>query len=293
MTAGKGAETGMKTQKIRSKDAAWQKLEVLKTNRNKRYRYFEFLVEGVRNLNEAEKNGWEFSSLLYPADTPLSDWARDFLRRVRTDVNLELTPALMKELSEKEDTSELMAVVKMRPDDPSVIRPKDGAAPLVALFDRPSNKGNLGTILRTLDALGADGLILTGHGVDLYDPEVVGATMGSFFRVPAVRIPRHEDLAAFFDGLRREWGEINIPGTTAHAEKPLWDCDLTGPTVFMIGCETDGLSEGLRPFCTEMVTIPMAEISSASSFNVACAATVMFYEAVRQRAAKNEAGKEG
>ncbi len=278
----------MKTQKIRSKDAAWQKLEVLKTNRNKRYRYFEFLVEGVRNLNEAEKNGWEFSSLLYPADTPLSDWAKDMLRRVKTDVNLELSPALMKELSEKEDTSELMAVVKMRPDDPSVIRPKNGGIPLVALFDRPSNKGNLGTLIRTLDGLGAHGLILTGHGVDPYDPETVGATMGSFFRIPVVRIPRHEDLEAYFDSLRREFGDLAVTGTTAHAEKALWECDLTRPTVFMIGCETDGLSAGLRPLCTELVTIPMDPSSSASSFNVACAATVLFYEAVRQRSRRGD-----
>ena len=278
----------MKTQKIRSKDAAWQKLEVLKSNRNKRYRYGEFLVEGVRNLNEAVRYGWEFSSLIYPAGIPLSDWAKDMLARVRTDVDLELTPALMRELSDKEDTSELMAVVKMRPDDPGAVRPRDGGVPLAALFDRPSNRGNLGTMLRTLDAVGADGLILTGHGVDLYDPEVVGATMGSFFRVPAVRIPRHDDLAAYFDRLREEYGTLAVIGTTAHAEKPIWDCDLTVPTVFMIGCETDGLSEGLRPLCTEMVTIPMDAQSSASSFNVACAATVMFYEAVRQRSRRGE-----
>ena len=82
----------MKTQIIRSKDAAWQKLEVLKTNRNKRYRYFEFLVEGVRNLNEALRYGWTFSSLIYPSGTPLSDWAKDMLKKTPTEVNLELTP---------------------------------------------------------------------------------------------------------------------------------------------------------------------------------------------------------
>ncbi|MCR4905685.1 MAG: hypothetical protein K6A33_06350 [Clostridiales bacterium] len=271
---------------IRTKDAAWQKLEVLKTNRNKRYHYGEFLVEGVRNLNEARRNGWVFSSLIYPANAPLSDWAKDMLRTTRTEENIELPASFMAELSEKDETSELMAVVKMRPDDAAEIKPRGGAAPLVALFDRPSNKGNLGTLLRTLDALGADGLILTGHGVDLYDPDVVGATMGSFFAMPTVRIPRHDDLAAYFDGLRATYGALNVIGTTSHAadvKGPLWESDLTGPTVFMIGCETDGLSEGLRPFCTEMVTIPMAETSTASSFNVACAATVMFYEAVRQR----------
>ncbi|MGN1346444.1 MAG: TrmH family RNA methyltransferase [Eubacteriales bacterium] len=272
----------MKTTKIHSRSAAYQKLEVLASNRNKRYKYYEFLVEGVRNINEALRNGWEIVSLIYASGAPLSDWAKGVLRTTKTlEGNIELDGTLMRELSEKEDTSELMAVVKMRPDDASQIHFR--GAPLLALFDRPSNKGNLGTILRTLDALGADGLILTGHGVDLYDREVVGASMGSFFNVPVIRMPRHDDLAAFLADVSARYGTLTVVGTTAHAETRLSELDLTGPTLFMIGCETDGLSEGLRPFCTVMATIPMAPTSSASSFNVACAATVMFYEAVRQR----------
>lgn len=283
----------MKIQKILSKDAAYQKLEVLKTNRNKRYRYGEFLVEGVRNINEAVARDWEIVSFVYAARRQLSDWAKNLLRTVPTAVNLELAPNLMDEISGKEDASELLAVVKMK-DDADRDTPwlldalglgtaANGKAPLLALFDRPSNRGNLGTIIRSLDALGADGLILTSHGVDLYDPDVVISTMGSFFALPVVRVPRHDALAALFDGIREIWGDLQILGTTAHAEKALWQVDLTRPTVFMIGCETDGLSEGLKPLCTEMITIPMAETSYASSFNVACAATTMFYEAVRQR----------
>ena len=271
----------MKTTKIRAKDAAYQKLEVLGTNRNKRYRYYEFLVEGVRNINEAIKNGWQISSLVYSPEMPLSDWAKNLIKTTRTEGNLELTLPLMTELSGKEDTSEMMAVVKMRPDEHTQIKPK--GPPLIALFDRPSNKGNLGTIIRSLDALGADGLILTGHGVDLYDKEVVGASMGSFFKLPVIRMPGHSELSAYMEKLREEYGEINVIGTTAHAETRLFDIDLTRPTIFMIGCETDGLSMGLREFCSQMITIPMAEGCAASSFNVACAATVMFYEAVRQR----------
>ena len=285
----------MKVQKILSKDAAYQKLEVLKTNRNKRYRYGEFLVEGVRNINEAVIKGWEIVSWVYAARRQLSDWAKNMLRTVPTEVNLELAPALMDEISGKEDASELLAVVKMKDDadrDTAWLldalhltgrNPQNSRPPLLALFDRPSNRGNLGTIIRSLDALGADGLILTGHGVDLYDPDVVVSTMGSFFALPVVRIPRHDALAALFAGIRETFGDLQVLGTTAHAEKALWQMDLQKPTVFMIGCETDGLSEGLKPLCTEMVTIPMAETSYASSFNVACAATVMFYEAAKQR----------
>jgi len=274
----------MKNIRIRTRDAAYQKLEVLSTNRNKRYKYYEFLVEGVRNINEARKNGWEFSSLIFDPAAELSDWAKDTIKKTKTDVNIELSGSLMAELSDHEDTSELMAVVKMRQDDTDQIKIRN-RAPLIAIFDRPSNKGNLGTIIRTLDSLGADGLILTGHGVDLYDREVVGATMGSFFALPAVRIPKHSDLLRYMDELREKYGDLQVIGTTAHAEKAVWEPDLTKPTIFMIGCETDGLSEGLRAYCTEMVTIPMAENCAATSFNVACATTVMFYEATRQRAA--------
>ena len=280
----------MKVQKILSKDAAYQKLEVLKTNRNKRYRYGEFLVEGVRNINEAVARDWEIVSWVYAARRQLSDWAKNLLHAVPTSVNLELAPALMDEISGKEDASEMLAVVKMKDDADrdtawflDALQLSDDRPPLLALFDRPSNRGNLGTIIRSLDALGADGLILTGHGVDLYDPDVVVSTMGSFFALPVVRIPRHDALAALFEAIREKWGDLQVLGTTAHARTALWQVDLKKPTVFMIGCETDGLSEGLKPLCTEMITIPMAETSYASSFNVACAATVMFYEAVRQR----------
>ena len=280
----------MKVQKILSKDAAYQKLEVLKTNRNKRYRYGEFLVEGVRNINEAVAKDWEIVSWVYAARRQLSDWAKNLLRTVPTSVNLELAPALMDEISGKEDASEMLAVVKMKDDSDrdtawflDALQLSADRPPLLALFDRPSNRGNLGTIIRSLDALGADGLILTGHGVDLYDPDVVVSTMGSFFALPVVRIPRHDALAALFEAIREKWGDLQVLGTTAHARTALWQVDLKKPTVFMIGCETDGLSEGLKPLCTEMITIPMAETSYASSFNVACAATVMFYEAVKQR----------
>ena len=158
--------------KIFSRNAQYQKFEVLLSNRNKRYKYGEFLVEGVRNLNEARRAGWEFSSLLYTDEAPLSGWAREFLQNVKTEENFVLTRALMQELSRKEDTSELMAVVKMREDRFDALSLPEN--PLLVVFDRPSNRGNLGTMLRSCDALGADALLITGHAVDLYDPEVIG-----------------------------------------------------------------------------------------------------------------------
>lgn len=272
----------MRTEKINARSATFQKFEVLKTNRNKRFKYGEFFVEGVRNINNAVENGWHIVSFLYDAERKLSDWAKEKLQTVHTDVNYALKPELLKELSSKEDTSELLAVIKMKNDDFSRI--KLSKAPLIALFDRPSNHGNLGTILRSCDALGVEGLIITGHAVDLYDPDVVSSTMGSFFCVPAIRIADNDTVFQLIEDLRAKYPDFQVVGTTAHNEKQLFDVDFTKPTLLMIGNETEGLRRIYKEQSDILTTIPMNPMGSASSFNVACAATVMFYEAIRQRA---------
>lgn len=264
---------------IFSRGADFQKLQVLKTNRNKRHRYGEFFVEGVRNIKGALENGWEFSALLYARGRELSGWGKEMLEATRAE-RWRLLPELMDELSGKEDGSELMAVVKMRSAGDELLPGSE--RPLWVLFDRPSNRGNLGTLLRSCDGLGADGLILTGHGVDLYDPEVVTASMGSFFKVPAVQV-ENAQVAAWIDKMRGRYPGLKTVGTTAHREKTIFQEDLRGPVLLMLGNETDGLSYGFKQSCDVLCTIPMAESSSASSFNVACSGTVMLYEAVRQR----------
>lgn len=271
----------MKPERIYARNAAFQKFEVLKSNRNKRFKYGEFFVEGVRNINQAVHNGWEIASFLYAYDRPLSHWAKDKLSSVKTVQNYEMSGALMEALSAKDDTSELLAVVKMREDN--LKRIPRSSAPLIALFDRPSNHGNLGTLMRSCDSLGIEGLIITGHSVDLYDPAVVSASMGSFFRVPAVRVSENETVFEWIDAMKREYPGFQVVGTTAHHETSIADVDFRRPTLFMIGNETDGLCKAFKERSDVLATIPMSGTSSASSFNVACAASIFFYEAVRQR----------
>ena len=181
----------MQEAKVFTKNNIFQKFEVLKTNRNKRYRYHEFFVEGVRSLNEAVRNNWKIKSFVYDKNN-LSDWAKDMINKVNTDMNYCLTPELMKELSGKEDTSELMAVIEMREDELEQVTLSE--KPFIVLFDRPSNRGNLGTMIRSCDALGVDMLIITGHAVDLYDTDVVVSAMGSCFKLPVIRISDNKAL---------------------------------------------------------------------------------------------------
>ena len=270
----------MAEQRIFTKNSTYQQIEVLKTNRNKRYRQNCFLVEGVRSLNEAVRNGWKIRSLVYSPDQ-LSGWAQGMIRTVRTDVNYVLTPELMKDLSGKTDTSELMAVIEMREDRPDTIRLSDN--PFLVLFDRPSNRGNLGTMIRSCDALGVDALILTGHAVDLYDPDVVVSAMGSFFNLPVLRIADNNELYAYIAELKEKYPGFITVGTTAHRESPIWSETLSGPLMLMVGNETMGLNKAFKEYCDKLCTIPMAETSYASSFNVSCAASIMMYEIIRQR----------
>ena len=278
----------MKETRIIAKDSTFQKFEVLKTNRNKRYKYNEFLVEGVRSLKEAVANKWNIKSFIYDSGN-LSDWARGTISSVKTQENFVLTPELMKDLSGKEDTSELMAIIEMREDRLENV--PLSKTPFIVLFDRPSNKGNLGTIIRSCDSLGADMLIITGHAVDLYDPDVVVSAMGSFFNMPVIRIEDNNDLYSYINNLKGSYPSLLVAGSTAHKETPIEEVDFTRPLVLMIGNETMGLNKAFKDYCDVLCTIPMDEKSYATSFNVGCAASIMMYEVTRQRkslAALNE-----
>lgn len=272
----------MKIIHIGKRNASYQQLQGLRDNRTRRLRQGAFFVEGVRNINQAIAAGWKIRSLIY-ADGELSDWARGILASADTEVNYQLTGELMAGLSGKEDVSELMAVVEMKRPQRWRVAGKDTDTPLLVLFDRPGNKGNLGTILRTCDALGADGLILTGHGVDPYDPEVLQASMGSFFRVPVRQVESNEEMDTLLGELRKKYPALQLIGTTSHREKPVYRQPLTGPVMILLGNETLGLSRRYKEMADVLCSIPMADTSSASSLNVGCAASILLYEAARQR----------
>jgi tRNA G18 (ribose-2'-O)-methylase SpoU len=264
--------------KVRSENNHFQHVEVLKRNRAKRQRYGEFFVEGVTPLNRAIEHGWEMQTLVYSTEKRLSKWAREVIDRSTAEMHLDLSPALMDKLSDKEDHSELLAVFKMAPDDLSRIEVTRDL--LVVAFDRPSNHGNLGTAIRSCDAFGVGGLIVTGHAVDLYDTRTIRASVGSVFAVPVVRLPSHSELAVWLETLRSEFA-VQVVGTSAKAKQDILDADLSRPTLLAIGNETIGLSRSYRDLCDEMYRIPM--YGSTTSLNVACAASILLYEADRQR----------
>ncbi|HEX7542290.1 MAG TPA: RNA methyltransferase [Anaerolineales bacterium] len=267
------------TIKIFTENSDYQYLETLRRNRVKRSRSGEFFVEGVRAITQAAENEWEINALVFSREKRLSDWAEGIILKTNAKKHFELPLRLMEKLSDKEDASELIALVGIPADDLSRIAVRDKM--LVVVLDRPSSPGNLGTIIRSCDALRADGLIISGHATDLYDPETIRATTGSFFCVPAVRLPSHRDLTPWIYGLKKRLDGLQVVGTSAKAKVPIREHDFTAPTILLVGNETNGLSDAYQALADAIVTIPM--YGYASSLNIACAASILLYEAARQR----------
>jgi TrmH family RNA methyltransferase len=272
-------------QRITTRNARFQQWQALLGNRNKRQRAREFLVQGVRPITLATQHSWPIHALAYDDGRQLSRWAEGLLRTTNTDTgtNTELVamaPDLLAELGEKEEAApEIVAVVEMPPDDLS--RVAVGPEFLGVVFDRPTSPGNIGTLIRSADAFGADGVIVTGHAADVYDPRAVRASTGSLFAVPTVRSPSHREVMAWLEERRAAGSGVRIVGTDEHGDASVSEFDLTGPTLLLIGNETSGLSSAWRELCDHVVSIPMS--GSASSLNAANAATVVLYEAARQR----------
>lgn len=269
-----------RTLRITRPNAQFQQWEALLRNRTKRLRAGELIVQGVRPITLALEHGWRVRAVLYDEDRQLSRWAEDVVERAR-GLRVAMAPELLHQLSDKDDdTPELLAVVGMPDDD--LARIPAGPDFLGMVFDRPSSPGNIGTTVRSLDAFGGSGLVVTGHGADPYDPKAVRASTGSLFAVPVVRVPSHREVLAWVDRERAEGRPIVIVGTDENGTEMIDDVDLTGPNLLVIGNETAGLSAAWRDACDVIARIPIG--GAASSLNAASAATVTLYEATRQRA---------
>lgn len=263
----------MRTTRIDRRNATFQQWQALLTNRTKRTRAGLFLVQGVRPINLALEHGWPVRAWL-ACTGRRSDWAEEVTRAHPAAEHYTLAPELLAELAEKADGAELIALVQMPPDDLARIEPRPGAP--VVVFDRPSTPGNIGTLVRSIDALGGSGLIVTGHAADAYDPKAIRATTGSFFGVPVVRCDTHATVLEWAGTLG-----LTVLGTDEDGDLPLPDADLTGGTLVVIGNETRGMARAWREACDHTVTIPIA--GTASSLNAAAAGTVVLYEAARRR----------
>ncbi len=227
-----------------------------------------FLVEGLLHVGEAVEAGWHVESLLYCPERLRSGFGRQLVERLAAD-GVRCAPvseAVFASFAEKDNPQGIAALVRQRH------LPLDSFPPfrLAVALVSPQDPGNIGSIFRTIDAVGADGLLLLEGGADPYQPACVRASMGTLFWKPFVQA----GFEAFAAWVRA--GGFRLLGTSAHAEARLTDIRLDDlPTILLFGSEQKGLTPEQAAVCDVLLSLPMR--GRASSLNLAVAAGIFLY----------------
>lgn len=224
-----------------------------------------FLVEGIHHVGEVVEAGWDIETVLYAPGLLTSTFARDLINRLDSQ-RQPVSEQVMESLADKENPQGILAVVRQKKTQLHELQQISRAVALVS----PQDPGNVGTILRTMDAVGAEALFLLERGVELYHPSVVRSSMGTLFWKPVVQT----SFDAFVQWARE--GKYQLIGTSAHGDVEYQTLVPRSPWVLVLGNEQKGLSQEQMGACDVTVSLPMK--GRVSSLNLSVAAGVLLYQ---------------
>jgi TrmH family RNA methyltransferase len=234
-----------------------------------------FMIEGVKMVEEAlrDKAG---VTMVVASPSLVQHHGKGVIKlaETRSIGILWISDKLMDAIAESKTPQPVMAIVAMKKHSEDELLAH--ASKLIVICHQLQDPGNLGTIIRTVEAVGAAGIALTPHTVDPYGAKAVRASMGSMLRLPVVRIG---DCRAFVK-LCKQRGFQTV-ATVVTGEKSHFDIDLKKPTVVILGQEGAGLPQDILEEVDLCVRIPLAD--TIDSLNVATASAVLLYEVMRQR----------
>jgi TrmH family RNA methyltransferase len=233
------------------------------------------LVEGVRHVAEAAEAGAIIDAVAYAPGRLASPFALDLIRRLaaRGADCLALSPDVFETLADKDSPQDIVAVVRQQRAALDDLSPRN--MPWGVALVEPQDPGNVGSILRTVDAVGAGGLILIGAGADPYHPTSIRASMGALFWRPVASAT----FDAFAAWARRH--AYRTVGTSARGEVDYRQADYERPLILLLGSEREGLADQHKAVCHQLVRLPMR--GKVSSLNLSVAAGVLLYQAAGDR----------
>lgn len=247
----------------------WAQLLDKKT-RDKEQKY---IVEGIHLVQEALKSQEDVECVVHSLEQGLPreiEWPHDAgIERIG------VTEAIIAKCTDAVTPQPVFAVIrKRRHEIEALLRDRRS---LVVVVDGVQDPGNLGTIIRSADAVGATGVVIGRDSVDVYNPKTIRSTMGSLFHLPVVV----GDLPSLLEQAKQQG--VRIVSTSLQAQSHCYGYDFTQPTWIILGNEAKGVSAQAAAFVDpeDQLIIPMR--GQAESLNVAMAATVLLYEAQRQR----------
>lgn len=226
----------------------------------KKYRNSEnkFLLEGYKAIKEAFDAGITIEKIFVDKNKTKE---YDFLK----DKIIQTTEPVLKKLSTTETAPESVAVGIQKIYNFDVLK----KAKKVVLLEEIKDLGNLGTILRSAVAFGADAVVLYGESVDIYNPKCVRASVGNLWKIPVFHIKDYNQLQHIFE-------KFNKIATLPRSKNFLKNFDIKFPALIMFGSEAAGLSDELIKFSTNSVKIEMAE--TVESLNLAVSVSIILYE---------------
>ncbi|MDR1324160.1 MAG: RNA methyltransferase [Candidatus Margulisbacteria bacterium] len=228
-----------------------------------------FLIEGQRELDIAVRHGVEIVQFLYnPEKYSFSvNLGQNFAEKIK------VSGKVLERISYRGDTEGFVAVAKARQKDLRGFNLPDN--PLIVVLDKLEKPGNIGAILRTAAAAGVDAVLLSDAVGDLYNPNLIRASLGTIFSLPVFTVSANEVL---------NWLNLHKIKTiiaSPYAKKTHFAYDFSAPAALIIGSEADGVSEIWTKNAADSVLIPMS--GAVDSLNASVSAAVLIYEALRQR----------
>ena len=223
-----------------------------------------FILEGKRLVDEIP-NSWEIKYLLK---------AESYSEDINFENVYTVKDSLFEKISETVNPQGILAVCHIKEFD--VTNVDYSNSPFFVVLENVTDPGNMGTLIRTADAAGADGIFLSKGCVDIYNPKVIRATMGSIFHLPIYRNLNLMDLMEDFKNNNVKTLAAHLKGTSTP-----YKVDMTTACAVIIGNEANGLSDEISEMASDLVKIPMP--GKAESMNAGIAGGILIYEAVRQR----------
>ena len=229
-----------------------------------------FYIEGERIIDEIPSNieikKYIFSEKFYK---DLKNKEKD-----KKIDNIVVSDSVFKKISDTINPQGIMAICSMPKNNINSIKIKENK--VFVILDRICDPGNMGTIIRTAEALGIDSIFLSKGCVDLYNPKVIRATMGAIFHIPIIQ---DCDISYLITHLKSN--NVNIVCTHLDGDKAPYNIDFKKSTAILIGNEANGVLEQYKNEADELVKIPM--VGKVESMNASISSAIIFYEVLSQR----------
>lgn len=229
-----------------------------------------FLIEGQREIELAQKGGYEIETLLFLPEISSELEAKKLSRSAEL---IEISKEVYQKLAYRDTTEGILAIAKSK--NLSLSELNLGENPLILVAEAPEKPGNIGAILRTADAANLDAVIIANPKSDLYNPNIVRSSVGCLF-TNNIATGTTEEIIAFLKAKN-----ISIYCATLQNSTGYHTQDYTTPTALVVGTEATGLTQEWRDNATQNIIIPMQ--GAIDSMNVSVAAAILIFEAKRQR----------